>query len=81
MSDDYESRQEQRREEERRYQSDVAYDVWRSGGNMDRVDRDRVSDAFHSGVDQFSAADREVRAQRPKPQIEEESQYLEENQE
>lgn len=32
------------REEEGRFEADVEYEVWRSGGNPDMVDRDRVQD-------------------------------------
>lgn len=76
MSDDYESRRQARREEERRYHADVAYDVWRSGGNMDRVNYERVQDAFYSQVDSESAARVELRKQRPpEPQMTEEEYY------
>lgn len=65
--DDY-RRREQRHEEERRYQGDVTYDVWRSGGNVDHIDRDRVSDAFRDGDPYESAARREIRAHTPRLQ-------------
>jgi len=42
--------QDQRREEERRYEGDVVYEVWRGGGNSDAVDYDRARDAHHDGV-------------------------------
>lgn len=45
----YEERQARRDEERRRFYADVAYDVWRSGGNPDRIDHDRVRDAFYDG--------------------------------
>lgn len=81
MSDDYESRREARRKEERRYHADVAYDVWRSGGNMDRVNYERVQDAFYNLVDSESAARAELRNQRPpEPQMTEE-EYHEQRQE
>lgn len=82
MSDDYESRRAARREEERRYHADVAYDVWRSGGNMDRVNYERVQDAFYNSVDSESAARSELRAQRPpEPQMTEEEYYEQQHQE
>lgn len=70
----YEERRERRREEERRYELDVFYEVWRSGGNPDRIDDDRVRSQYENGVDAEGAAQRELRAQRPKPPEEE---YLE----
>lgn len=57
---------EERREEERKYESDVFYEVWRSGGNPDRVDPDRIRDCYYNGYDTESAASVELRAQRPK---------------
>ena len=75
--DDYESRREQRREEERSYRADVDYDVWRSGGNMDRVDYDRVGDAFRDGRSHESAARSELQAQRPREQEMSEEEYYE----
>lgn len=63
---------EERREEERRYEGDVRYEVWRQGGNVDRIDHDRVNDSRDSGYSYDQAASREVRAQRPQPRIEEE---------
>jgi hypothetical protein len=79
MDDDYESRREARREQERRYQADVAYEVWRSGGDTDRVDRDRVSGSFYDGDDESLAAQRELRRQRPKPQLQEFDEQQDEN--
>lgn len=72
--DDYESRREARRAEEHRYQMDVMYEVWRSGGNTDRIDRERVSDAFSNGDDESLAARREIAKMRPKPPQEEAQQ-------
>jgi len=66
------ARREERRAEERRYESDVWYDVWRAGGDPDRIDTERVSDAYQRGEFQEDAARRELLAQRPKPQPEEE---------
>ncbi len=48
-----------------RYRGDVTYEVWRSGGNVDRINDDRVSDSFHEGLDCDSAASRELNAMRP----------------
>lgn len=68
--DDYETRRAERREEERRYQADVSYDVWRSGGDPDRVDRERVSDDFRDGVHRDDSASAALRRQRPPQQVE-----------
>ena len=38
----YEDRREREREDLRDFEGDVTYEVWRSGGNVDRIDRDRV---------------------------------------
>ena len=47
-----------------RYFGDVVYDVWRGGGNVDRIDRDRLSDAEARGVDAEDAATEELYRQR-----------------
>jgi len=70
----YESRRQERREEERRYEADVYYDVWRSGGNPDAVNPDRVADAFHEGTYHEDAAAREIRKQRPAREPEQQEQ-------
>ena len=62
---------EERREEERRYEGDVVYDVWRNGGNPDRVNLDRVQEHFDSGDQSDYATRDELRHQRP-PQPEDE---------
>jgi hypothetical protein len=65
-------------EEQRRYEADVFYEVWRSGGNPDRINDDCVSDSFYDGRNADDAARRELNAMRPKPeepeQCEEEEQ-------
>jgi hypothetical protein len=48
----------------RKYEADVYYEVWRSGGDPDRIDSDRVEDAFHEGRYCDEAAERELRHQR-----------------
>lgn len=45
------------------YHGDVTYDVWRSGGNPDSIDRDRVEDHFRDGDDAEIAARHELNAQ------------------
>lgn len=39
------------RDERDDYRGDVIYDVWRSGGNPDRVDYDRCDDAYYRGIE------------------------------
>lgn len=34
----------------RKYQGDVEYEIWRSGGNPDAVDLDRLRDRFDEGI-------------------------------
>jgi hypothetical protein len=65
---------EERNEERREYHNDVAYDVWRSGGNMDAVDYDRVQDHYYDGDSSESAASHELRAQRQERYAREEQQ-------
>lgn len=43
------------------YRGDVIYEVWRRGGNIDRVDDDRVSDYYYDGYDYEQAAYFEMR--------------------
>jgi hypothetical protein len=62
---------EDRREEQRKFEADVTYDVWRSGGDVDRINWDRVEDQRYAGAYADEAADLEVRRQRPRPQDEE----------
>uniref|UniRef100_A0A6M3L7R4 Uncharacterized protein n=1 Tax=viral metagenome TaxID=1070528 RepID=A0A6M3L7R4_9ZZZZ len=56
---------EERRDEERRYEGDVVYDVWRNGGNPDRVNLDRVQEHFDRGDQSDCAVRDELRHQRP----------------
>lgn len=53
------------REKQDRYRGDVIYDVWRSGGNVDRIDYDRVTDGYYDGRDAESMAASELRRMRP----------------
>lgn len=53
------------RDERREYEGDVFYEVWRSGGNVDRVDMDRVEDYRYDGLSAEAAAEREIRRMRP----------------
>lgn len=52
--------------EKRRYEADVSYEVWRSGGNPDRIDHDRVNQRYWDGQSTDAAASAVLRAQRPK---------------
>lgn len=63
-------------DERREYQGDVWYEVWRSGGNPDRVNEDRVEDSYYQGMDSMRAAERELKAQRPRHE-EQEPEYEE----
>lgn len=60
------------------YRGDVIYDVWRRGGDPDRVDYDRTRDDFYDGLSSEESASREIRRQKPRePQITEEQFYQE----
>ena len=69
------------REERRKYENDVFYEVWRSGGNPDRIDDDRVSDSFYDHMSAEDAAHSELRRQRPKPALPSEEEWLEQQEE
>lgn len=60
--DDYERREREREE----YRGDVIYEVWRSGGNPDLIDYDRVRDRFYDGYQPEECAYAELKAQRPR---------------
>jgi hypothetical protein len=72
---------EERREDERRYEGDVVYDVWRNGGNPDRVDIERVREHFDRGDQSDYATRDELRRQRPPIQEQEPQQEPKEEQE
>lgn len=67
------------RDEQHRYEMDVFYEVWRAGGNTDRINDDRVNDSFYDGRDTQDAARRELNAMRPRH--EEQEQYEEQQEE
>lgn len=52
----------------RKYQADVEYEVWRSGGNPDLVDRECTDDCFDEGRYPEECAMDELKCQRPDPQ-------------
>ena len=51
------------REDERKYRGDVDYEVWRSGGNTDAIDYDRVEDHRWDGYTAEENAQYELRRQ------------------
>lgn len=55
---------DKKRDERREYEADVFYEVWRSGGNPDAINYDRVDDARWDGIDAEGAARTELRKQR-----------------
>ena len=59
------------RKERRKYQDDVSYQVWRNGGNPDRVDYGRVENGYYEGRHPADVARAELQRQRPKPVPEE----------
>lgn len=55
---------DERRAERRKYEGDVYFEVWRSGGNPDAVGPDVVDSAFADGRYAEDVAADEVRRQR-----------------
>ena len=76
MNDPWEERRAQREQDQRDYQSEVSYQVWRAGGNPDAIDYERVRDGFYDCQNADDTARRELRDQMPKQNPEEE--YYEE---
>lgn len=68
----YEERRERERDERLEYESDVIYEVWRSGYKTDNIDFDRVDDNRCAGMFAEEAAAIEIRAQQPRQQSPEE---------
>jgi hypothetical protein len=62
----------EQREERRRYEADVVYETWRSGGDPDRVNVERTEEHYYNGDSCENAVRDELRHQRPKSQEEEE---------
>ena len=52
------------RKEEYDYENDVFYDVWRSGGNPDNLDMDRVNDDYLDGLDHEQSAKKHFERQK-----------------
>ena len=52
------------RDKQREYENEVFYQVWSAGGNLDRIDDDRVLDNFHDGEDEGYAAQIELISQK-----------------
>lgn len=63
---------EERREEERKYEADIFYEVWRSHGNPDEIDYDRVRDNWYNGYSSEDSARVELQSQKRQPQEQEE---------
>ena len=53
------------REERRKYEADVAYEVWRRGGDMDRINDLAVEDEYYDGMYPEDSAGREMKRQAP----------------
>lgn len=53
------------RSEREDYWGDVVYEVWRRGGDPDRVDRDRTDDHFYNGLSSDAAASRFMPHRKP----------------
>ena len=72
---------EERREELRKYNADVTYEIWRGGGNPDAADFDRIQDGFHEGTSSDELARHELRLQRKareeKRELEQQEEYSE----
>jgi len=65
------------REERHKYEADVAYEVWRSGGNPDNIDYERIQDGYYAGERPKDMAETELQSQRPRHQQDEEQQEQE----
>lgn len=74
------SNYEDRRKEEREYYADVYYDVWRAGGNPDRLEDDRVSNHHDNGLFHDEAARAEMRRWQHQREEREQEQSPEEEQ-
>jgi hypothetical protein len=61
----YRHQREREAEDERRreYEADVAYEVWRAGGNPDLVDYERTDDCYWSGAEPDACAAKELSRQ------------------
>jgi hypothetical protein len=59
---------------------DVCYEVWRSGGNPDQIDRDRVDDYLYDGASPEDVAAIELRHQMPRHEEPEEMPWSEQQQ-
>jgi hypothetical protein len=76
----YEQRRDREREEKHTYEMDAMYEVWRAGGNTDRINYERVDDHYSNGDSYETAARDELRRQRPPPPDEQEQQQYPEQQ-
>lgn len=62
------------------YGLDVGYEVWRNGGNPDRVSHDRVDGHYYNGLSPESAAGCEMRRWREQREAREMQETHEEDQ-
>ena len=58
---------EEEREERRRFEGDVFYEVWRRGGDTDRINYDQLDDCYYDHHEPEVCASRIIQAQRPAP--------------
>ena len=68
-------------EDEYKEYYDLCYDVWRAGGDMDRVSMDRFDRDYEGHYDFYTDSHilkREMELQRPKPIPQEDEQYYQE---
>jgi hypothetical protein len=64
-------------DESRKYNNDVFYEVWRRGGDPDRIDCDRVADDRYDGLSASESASAQIERQRPAPELPSEEEYFE----
>jgi len=68
-----------RQERENKEFYDLNYDVWRSGGNPDRVDRERFQHDYdgHYDFNDVGILNRELNLQKPQQKLQPEESYEE----
>lgn len=71
---------EQERDERRRYEGDVAYEVWRSGRDADRISHDRMESHYYAGDSAQAAANHEIRLQRQQEEARQQERWEDEEQ-
>jgi hypothetical protein len=68
------------RDDRDKYRGDVFYETWRRGGDPDRVDVDRVTDAYYDGLSASEFVSRQQQAELNRRQAAEYEQYVDEQQ-